>query len=212
MKESELCELLRIEAEQHGFKYFPEYQNWDAVLIRNNAIFGIQAKVDMKAKAIAQTIKATGVHYKVVVTDNYRMKIGDDWSVITNALKIIHLTHFNNSFHLVNNVNTFNPRWLLKFRFRPRKLITIPDFQYYTPSGVPSPRLVTERNIAFVRLELLALEKGFVTHADAKSLGLERVPRYFFDYEWRTKRWLLKPVKLRPSDSYPHIYQGLIRK
>ena len=210
MKESELCELFIKDAEQFGFRSFGEYEDWDIVLARHNIIVGVQAKVNMNVKAITQTIKARGVDFKVIITDNYQFKIGDDWSIVTNALRILHLTHFDSGFHLVNNVNTYNLYWLRKFRMKPKTKLKIPNFDYYTPSGVPGPRKVTERNISIVRLEVMALQRGFVTLADARALGLERVPRYYFDYEWMKRIWTLKPSPFRPSDDYPHIAKGLL--
>jgi hypothetical protein len=213
MKESELCELLKTEAEQFGFRYFPEYEDWDGVLVRKNVVIGIQAKLKMNAKALSQTLKAGGVHLKVILTNDYKLTLNDDWNVILDALRILHISYNNGMFHIINNINPYKYGWLFKYKRRVKKVLRIPSFDYYTPSGVPGPRKVTERNINLVRLELLALQHGgTITLADARRYGLERIPRYYYEYDWKKKQWCLKPSPMRASIDYPHIAAGISGK
>jgi hypothetical protein len=210
--EKDLCDLLKSEAEQLGFRYFAEYEDWDAVLVRDRVIIGVQAKLKMNNKAIAQCLRAGGVHLKVIVTNDHKLTLNDDWNIILDNLRILHIS-YTNGFHIINNINPYKNMWLLKYKRRIKKPLRIPSFDYYTPSGVPGPRKVSERNINMVRLELLALQQnGLITLQDARRYGLDRVSRYYYDYLWKEKKWKLREPPFRASLDYPHIAAGLAGK
>lgn len=220
--EHDLCTEFISLLEGTEFRVFPEYQDWDIVLTRGNIRIGIQAKLKMNAKALAQTIRAGGVDFKIILTKSYpiKLKAKDDWLAICNALNILIISKSNNikgmPFLLVNSYWEYNREkrlgWLFDWRHSNPKPLVIPDFDYETKAGVPSPHKVTERNVNLVKLEMYARSRpgGFVSLKEIRSFGFYRVPRMYFYYTLSNRMWHLQAhPKFWPSTDYPHIAAGL---
>lgn len=215
--EKELCDIFINHVQELGFNIFPEYGGWDLVLERHGKIIGVEAKLKKNLHLLAQLVDSDDVHFKIALlpmvykTGN---TIQDDWILIAKRLKILPV--------MVDQIDNYSPNGSIRFhqnvrnlfyyRWRPRKLLKIPDFKYETPAGVRSPRIVTERNINFVRLELFALEhNNSITLKDARDYGFDRVPRRYYNYSFETNRWILDSY-YRASKDYDHITKGILGK
>jgi len=183
------------------------------VIRRNKIIIGVEGKLKKNLHLLAQLVQKDDVFFKIALLPFEKFtKLEEDWILISKRLKILPV--------MVRPIDKYNPtgniyfHWnvknLLYYRWHPRHLLKVPDFKYTTPAGVPSPRKVSEKNIAFVRLEQIALNNGgFITIKDCRSLGLERIPRFFYIYNPKLNRWELDKDRLA-SKLYPHIYKGIL--
>lgn len=215
VSEHDLCNRLITAFDGTEFRVFAEYENWDLVVTRGKVILGIQAKLTLNVKAIAQTIRGVGVHFKAILVNNYKTRLNDPYLTILTELKILLINcQFINGqykFSLVNDYrHAYNLQWLYKWRHHPGVPLTIPDFDYTTRAGVASPNRVTENNINLVKLEKFALTQPLhrVTLAQVRDFGFYRVPRRYFFYEWDSRMWQLDEMYSASKD-YPHIAAGI---
>ena len=203
MTEKELCDLVSLQAEDYGFRVFPEYEGWDIVLERKGIIFGLQAKLELNKKVIAQCLSKDNVHFKaIILPEKPKAGFDKDLEIIAYSLKLMvyFLDGENFSFGgLVNN--------LLEYRLKPYKLLKVPDFDYKLPAGVRAPRTVSEKRIALCKLEQICLAKGFITFRDARDLGIW-IPNIYFRYDKNRRIWFIRN-NIRPSNLWPHIWENL---
>jgi hypothetical protein len=213
--EKELCDIFITHVTQLGFNVYPEYADWDIVIEKHGKIIGVQAKLKQNLKLLAQLVGDDSVHFKIALLPMIynRRQTGNqtDWIMIAKRLKILPV--------MVDPIGSYYPKGFINFhqnvrnlfyyRWRPKKLLKVPEFKYTTPAGVRSPRKVSEYNIACVKLELFALQhQNSVTLNDARDLGLKRVPRIYYDYDFHDGRWHLHGY-YRASKDYPHIALGI---
>jgi len=215
--EKDLCDKAIKAVDGTECRVFPEYENWDLVITRGKIILGLQAKLTLNVKAIAQTIESSGAHFKGILVYDYKLKLNDPYITILNKLKIILFSYYPkpNEIRLLNTRFSYRRfvdlNWLLPWRHKNIVPLTIPDFNYITDAGVPSPRKVSTNNVNLVRLELFALEQPdrCLTLAQIRSFGFYRVPRQYFFYDWEKRLWRLDD-RFSPSKDYPHIAAGIL--
>jgi hypothetical protein len=210
--ENDLCNLFIKEFVGTEFRIFPEYHDWDLVFTRGKVILGVQAKLTLNVKAIAQTILCDGAHFKAILVNEYKPKLLDPYIIILNELKIMLISLNHGKFNILNGYNRgYDLKWLFKWRHRPSVALSIPNFNYSTNAGVASPRRVSLNNINLVKLELFALTQPLhrVTLDQIRSFGFDRVPRQYFFYEWDSRMWQLDEMHSASRD-YPHIAAGIL--
>lgn len=204
MTENELCNLVIKYSEDYGFRAFAEYDGWDIVLERKGVIFGVQAKLELNKKVIAQCLRVDNVHFKVIVLPTLQQtsKLDPDLELIAHSLKLLVFAWGVEQFDFLGWEKT-----LLYYRQQPYKLLKVPEFDYVLPAGVRSPKTVSEKKIAYCKLEKIARAKGFVTVKDAQDIGVW-IPNLYFRFDPIKRVWFIRNSK-PPSLLWPHIWENL---
>jgi len=204
--EAELCEEIKREALANNARVFSEFNTWDLVLVFRDIIIGVQAKLQLNVKVIAQCLQSDDVHFKIICLLNEpRLDKDDDLLTIADRLKlaIFVFSEKNNCFYIFGK-----KRNIFYFRQKPNKLLRVPDFSYNLPAGIRAPKKMSEKAIAYCRLEKIVREKGCFTFLDAQKLGLEKIPNLFFRYDLSRRCWILREHYF-PSKLYPHIWKNI---
>lgn len=205
--EKELCDKFISYVTELGFEVFPEFEDWDLVLRRNNVIVGVEAKLQRNMHLIKQIAEKNDVHIKVALFPFIRYHLSNsenDWFFIARKLKIlpVYVDFDRIGIH-------WDVRGLFYYRNHPKHLLKLPEFKYQTDAGVPSPHKVNNNNINLVKVELFALENGGeLTLEQIRSFGFKRAP-WSFEFNWPTRKWRLRPFVYTFMNKYPHILKGL---
>lgn len=207
--ENELCNVLISHAQQFGFRHHAEYSDWDLVLSRGKLVIGVEAKLKRNMHLLVQLSQKNNVHLKVALLPLsfvVRDKTVDDFKFLCRKLRIIPVLVQSDR----NLIVEINKRDLFYYRWKPKNLLKLPEFDYENKAGVKAPRKVSERNISLVQLEFFARKRnGFVSLAEIRAFGFDRAP-WCFDYNWTYHLWQLGPEFRWPSKQFPHIAKGIL--
>lgn len=212
VSEHELVEIFIKHVKELGFQVFEEYSDWDLVLERDGFIVGCEAKLQTNMHLLVQLAEKDKVHFKIAILPfRYdKSQKMQDWVFLARKLKILPVM-VDTSPGIERPLSIhWHVRNLFYYRQHPKKILKLPDFEYHVEAGVPAPHKVNQRNINFVRLELYAREhNNRIKLIDARNFGFDRVPRFFYIYNFKTGYWDIDTLHLA-SKEYPHIYKGLI--
>lgn len=177
--ESELCDDFARAAAADGFEVFPEVANWDLVLVRDGAQVGVQAKLRANFDVLVQAIagasprRAGPAHRAVLVP-----RSSPAFRAVARALRLGVYDHRHVSDH--ERVSA-SRRGVYKMR-RGAILVPADRWEHKKPlwlppvahgsGGVQSPRPLTRWRVQAIKLCLRLEERGYVTTADFKDLGI----------------------------------------
>jgi len=214
LSENDLCNFFISHVKELRFDVFSEYKGWDIVLHRNNVIIGVEAKLETNLHLLAQLCQKDDVNFKVALLPQVfsfsKNQSVNDWILIARRLKIlpvfVDMKQSMNKYPISFYHGTRN---LFYYRHRPKQLLKLPDFHYEVDAGVPSPRKVSGRNIALVKLEIFAVEQGgYVSLGQIRSFGFRQPPREYYEYDWDKKMYRILNMR-RASKDFPHIMAGI---
>ena len=204
--EFQIGEKIKEYAEKIGGLYYPEHSNYDSVVQYHNLIFGLQYKLKADYNLLRQLVELSGVHYKVAIFNILPKGIIDNFVVFAKATKIL-------LFQIDEEIIPFGMFNLFEYRHKPKRLLRLPNYRFEIPSGVPSPRRISERAINSVELELFAFEnndRGVVNYSDILKFGFERIPKEFIKWDYNLQKYRFREENL-PSKKYKHIYDGIMK-
>lgn len=201
--EKTLCDRFIVVASAGGYKLFSEYEGWDIVLHNpNGVVVGIQAKLRLNPKVIAQVLKRPDdVDYRMVLVNGDKQDRNLLEICYHSKIVVLHYNFETNVFTFDKNIGN-----IFHYRHRPNNRLELAS-DYTADAGDKSPRTFSKRKIRLVELELLAdKNSGFVSYYEAQKLGLRSIPPYFFTFEQAQLRF--KMIR-RPSVEWPHIKGAL---
>lgn len=201
MLERDLGDIVKRHCDEHNIHYVPEYGGHDIVVQYHNIIFGIQLKLKLNVRGIAQSIETNGVDFKILLVAN--IPIDKDLVYFCYHSKVIPMIWVGDSdnFEIIPSKNyKIN---LLYFRQHPNKRLKLPPYKFDIPAGSRSPLTISDWKIAVCKLAILAKSNGgWIQKNDLYQFGLKNIPRYYFQYNSYQKRW---DMIRSPLDDYKHI-------
>ena len=229
--EKDMCDELASYARNDKWIVYPEQGGWDLLLVRNSIQVGIQAKLRPNIKLLSQSIvpeEYDGPHYRAIAVGNLTQAERIDITKITKELRLVFIDmSIHPTYWLYNSLSVAPIR---HYRHFPKKPLWIPPFVPDLPAGVPSPKNVSPWKVSAVKLEIIAMNKGWVSIIDARDVVNQEVPEksqgsyprtllktYFTctnerdPRKPRCKKWVLKH-RSRPSKLCPEVFDVLSRR
>jgi hypothetical protein len=166
--EAHLCEVFAEKARAAGLEVYPEVEEWDLLLVAGDVQVGIEAKLRASLDAVAQaynrSLRALRRPHCAVVLVPFAPEA---------LLAVCHGLDLG-----AWEPSTWHPR---DVRFLPRlpggdaQRLEVPRYDVpHLRAGAPAPRPLTKWREGALRLCLRLRERGWVTSADFKALGLSR--------------------------------------
>lgn len=248
MTEADLCQQLIAAASSEAWAAYPEQGGWDILLVRAGVQVGVQAKLVGNIHMLLQAsddnprdLGRAGPHYRAVLvgrwpgrTPRARQEHKSELIALAMRLRLLVLQppdpdwryaggdswlscgHPHSNMYRFHRFNCIDWRW---YRWPTRKPVWVPPFVPDLPAGVPNPRSVSAYQIACIRLEQLALSKGWICRDDVKAVQEEiggswnlgtPMTQFFSNTgqraHGRQMKWLLRRS---PSKLWPDVAKGM---
>lgn len=175
---------LRQIAKAKDWTPYPETAGWDVLLVHAcGAQLGIQAKLSLNAKVLAQTLEGASSFYRASGPD-YRGvlvpegKAQNHLSPIASALGIEVVTVHRERRGVTYGHRLPDPTYKGDYptgmwpNWLPERRETLPEYIPDVVAGAPSPLQLTPWKIAAIKLLIVLDLRGHVTRADIKALKL----------------------------------------
>lgn len=183
-------EIVRIDGEAGRQKWvvYPETGGFDLLLVdpKTGVQVGIEAKLRLNAKVIAQALPHSGWHdmgpdYRAVLIP--RGCCSSDMSAIAAHLGITVLSVFNLRLYAQRPHWTVDPPLVdeddlspwnarLWFNWIPAQRLPLPDYIPDVAAGVSAPRQLTQWKIKAIKLMIVLERRGYVTRRDMRALKI----------------------------------------
>lgn len=182
-KESDMCEEFMRHIPATWIAY-PETGGFDILLVRKEDGFqiGIEAKLKLNAKVIAQAAEYIGPWYAMQEGPDCRAVLvpsgaGGDLSFVCRLLGIEVIRclpasawgrqGFYPDLPALSNDRYTRDKW---FEFCPARRLKLPDYVPDTKAGDSSPITLTHWKIGAIKLKILLEKTGYLTRGDFKKL------------------------------------------
>lgn len=248
--EADVCDALVQDAP--GWTAYPEQGGWDLLLVRQGVQVGVQAKLVGNIHMLLQALPGNprkedveGPCYRAVAVGRWpgrtagaRIGRRNELAALAMRLRLLVLegpteelgktgTWLKRSWPCVNlerRYTGYGPpaidwRW---YRWRPKRPVWTPPFVPDLPAGVPAPSSVSAFQIASVKLERLANEKGWICLSDVRNIegadgnwNPQTLLTSFFECTGkrilgsRQCKWILHRRWPPPSKRWPAVAAGL---
>ena len=181
-KETELCKKF-IESIKDAWACYPETCGFDILLSRKEDGFqiGIEAKLTLNAKVIAQVAERVGHYYTDYPAPDCRAILVPERSGITLAgvcellgITVIRMYEPNGRYYC--SVEPFRPvlpdghywndgHW---YEFCPSKRLSLPDYIPDVEAGASAPVSLTPWKVKAIKIAITLEKRGFITRKDFK--------------------------------------------
>lgn len=220
--EAELCEAFTAWAKARGYIVYPETAGWDMLLVdADDRQTGIQAKMDLNLKVIAQTLgeglyrESCGPDHRVVLVPFMRegvepilARCGIGLFVPRSAKYTMDETKYGLKWN-------FDPYYGTSplFDWNPSKRCELPDFVPDVPAGVPSPRTLSPWKVGAMRVLAILEVQGYVTRDDVRTC--QNDPRRWCASDgWLAQlgngRWGRADKTPALGEQHPEIYAQIV--
>lgn len=176
--EAELCEAFAAWAKVRGYTVYPETAGWDMLLVDKDGIqIGIQAKMDLNLKVIAQALsegwyhESRGPDHRAVLVPFEREGIEPILARCGLGLFVPRSAIYTADEGIHGLKWKFDHDWgtVPLFDWNPSVRCTLPDFVPDVPAGVPSPRTLSPWKVGALRVLAILEVQGFVTRNDVRD-------------------------------------------
>ncbi|SDR10230.1 hypothetical protein [Pseudovibrio sp. Tun.PSC04-5.I4] len=194
--EHEMCSRF-LENLPEGWTAYPEWQNWDIVLVRDSDGFqiGIEAKLRLNAKVVTQAAERSYQVDKpgpdcraVLIPEGYT----NDFAVVCSLLNLQIITMRDKLENPRYDRDWFLPelpdpdRFSYNYfpEFYPVSRLPLPEVVPTVEAGKPCPVRLTDWKLKAMKLSILLEKYGFVTRRTFKALSLSPTLFLYENNHW----------------------------
>lgn len=220
--EQALCEAFAAWAKVRGYTVYPETAGWDMLLVDDGGLqTGIQAKMDLNLKVIAQSLsegwyhEANGPDHRAVLVPFVREGVEPILARCGIGLFVPRNTNYtiDESKHGLKWKFDFDYGAVPLFDWNPARRCALPDYVPDVPAGVPSPRTLSPWKVGALRVLALLEVQGFVTRNDVRDCKND--PRRWCASDgWLTSlgngRWGRAEKTPALGEQHPDIYAQIL--
>lgn len=184
--EAALCAAF-IEALPKGWTAYPETGDWDILLVRAEDGFqiGVEAKLRLNAKVIAQALDDNSWQIDNPGPDCRAVLVpegtGGHFRPICDYIGLTVIRVYSDTRYRIRSFGPDLPTmeagrsWYDRnwHELCPMKRVVLPEYVPDVPAGASAPVRLTDWKIKAIRIAVILEQRGHVTRADFKALGID---------------------------------------
>lgn len=176
-----LTHLESHKREREKWTIYPETADWDLLLVhRDGYQVGIEAKLSLNAKVLAQALSGTqqywtdtGPDYRAVLVPQGKCQLHMSSLAAALGIKVLMIRQPERGvwygIDLPDESNDWSSRWAC---WLPEKRCPLPEYVPDVTAGHACPVKLTEWKIKAIKLMILLERRGFVGRGDMKALQI----------------------------------------